>query len=127
MSETRGRRDPGSELPGLSRPANPGTLQEVASNPDPFVWVFNPGSRPFPGGVFTRLDLAEAWIATHRLTGVLTLYPVDEGCFDWAVRVGRTGMKAETLERNRYDAAFIGGFSSASQEHYHYEDGTRRA
>ena len=89
------------------------------------VWVFNVGTRPFPGGVFTRLDSAEAWIAANRLTGVLTLYPVDEGCFDWAVRTGRTGMRRETLERKQHDAEFIGGFSSASQDHHHYQEGVR--
>ena len=101
-------------------------LRAMADDPAPFVWVFNAATRPFPGGVFARLDVAEAWIATHRLSGVLTRYPVDEGCFDWAVRVGLTGMKAETLERRRLDPAFIGGFSSASQDHVHYEDGRRR-
>ena len=90
------------------------------------VWVFNTAGRHFPGGVFTRLDLAESWIVANRLTGVLTQYPVDEGCLEWAIRTGRTGMKAETLDRKRSDPAFVGGFSSASQEHHHYEAGVRR-
>ncbi len=90
------------------------------------VWIFNTVNRPFPGGVFARLELAEAWIAANRLTGVLTLYPLDEGCLDWAIRTDRTAMASETLERKRRESSFIGGFSSASQEHFHYEDGIRQ-
>jgi len=64
--------------------------------PDQHIWVFN-GSRQFPGGLFTTIERAETWIRKHRLTGVLTAYPVDEGCFDWAVRCGMTGLKPEKL------------------------------
>ena len=44
--------------------------------------------RHFPGGVFTRRDLAEAWIDKNRLTGALTLYPVDTGAYEWAIQRG---------------------------------------
>ena len=54
-------------------------LRAMADDPAPFVWVFNTATRPFPGGVFARLDVAEAWIATHRLSGVLTRYPRGRG------------------------------------------------
>jgi hypothetical protein len=90
------------------------------------VWVFNGGGQ-FPGGVFTTIDRAEAWISRHWLTGVLTAYPLDEGCFDWAVCRGITNLKAETLATKSHDPGFIGAFSTASQEHYHYENGKRRA
>jgi hypothetical protein len=75
--------------------------------------------------VFTNVDRAEAWIRRHRLTGVLTAYPLDEGCFDWAVRQGVTNLKAEKLPAKSQDPRFIGGFSTASQEHFHYADGKR--
>lgn len=96
----------------------------MASVPDPHVWVFN-GGRQFPGGIFTSVEKAEAWIRQHSLSGVLTAYPVDEGCFDWAVRCGVTNLSAEKLPAKRRDPEFIGGFSTASQEHFHYEDGER--
>ncbi len=96
----------------------------MAVLPEQHVWVFN-GGRRFPGGVFTTVDLAEAWISRHRLTGVLTAYPLDEGCFDWAVRQGVTNLKAEKLPAKSQDPSFIGGFSTASQEHFHYADGKR--
>ena len=55
------------------------------------VWVFTAArSSPsdttptFPGGVFSSLDLAEAWIKQHALTGIVTLYRMDVGAFDFA-------------------------------------------
>jgi hypothetical protein len=92
--------------------------------PDRHIWVFN-GGRQFPGGIFTTVEGAETWIRKHRLTGVLTAYPVDEGCFEWAVRCGVTNLKPEKLAERQLDAQFIGGFSTASQEHFHYENGER--
>ncbi len=93
--------------------------------PERAVWVFNTAKRNFPGGVFTTPELADEWIAAHRLTGVLTAYPLDQGAFDWALSQGCTNLRAEKLEQKRHDPVFIGGFSTASQEHYHYEEGRR--
>jgi hypothetical protein len=84
------------------------------------VWVFNAGGR-FPGGVFATLAVAEAWIARNSLTGVLTAYPLDRGVHEWAVEQGK--FRAD----KQLDARLIGSFTSASQEHYHYEDGVRVA
>ena len=92
--------------------------------PESHVWVFN-GGRQFPGGVFTSVEKAEAWIERHGLSGVLTAYPVDEGCFGWAIRTGMTGLKPEKLEVKRHDREFIAGFSTACQEHFHYLEGKR--
>lgn len=84
----------------------------------PVVWVFN-GGGSFPGGVFTCLETAEAWISANRLTGVLTAYPLDTGIYDWATSKGYFMPKRD----DQKSPDFIGRFSSASQEHYHYEDG----
>jgi hypothetical protein len=51
---------------------------------------------------------------------VLTVYPLDEGCFDWALRQDLVTGRAR--ERGD-DAAFVGSFSSASQDHAHYQNG----
>lgn len=75
--------------------------------PDGHVWVFNGRGGRFPGGIFTDRAVAESWIGHNRLTGVLTAYPVDEGCFDWASRNNVTEMRPETLERERSDPQFI--------------------
>ncbi|MDX2047131.1 MAG: hypothetical protein SFU87_10110 [Chitinophagaceae bacterium] len=85
-----------------------------------YIFLFhNPISSKFCGGAFTQRQIAEAWIRDHKLSGVLTKYPVDTGVYDWAVRKQVfIPKKNEHYERN-----FIAGFTSASQEHYHYEDG----
>ncbi len=83
------------------------------------VWIFNGEGSRFPGGVFFEKDHAEAWIRVNKLTGVLTLYPLNEGTYDWAVR------KNIFVPKNEKEKSpdFIGGFTSAGQEHYHYLNG----
>ncbi|WP_065754077.1 DUF7710 domain-containing protein [Bradyrhizobium paxllaeri] len=88
-------------------------------NYQPFVWVFVGAGGKFPSGVFQLRATAEDWIRKHRLSGSLTLYPVDTGTFDWAVEHGYFKPKNQTQQ----NAEFIARFSIASQEHYHYEDG----
>jgi len=88
--------------------------------PDRHVWIFNGAHAPFPSGVFTSRALAEAWIARYRLTGTLTAYPLDEGAFDWALRTGAvTGRARERAN----EPEFVAAFSSAVQDHHHYEGG----
>ena len=53
--------------------------------------------------------------------GVLTAYPIDEGCYDFAVRKGLLSSRA--FEQNKDNPKFIGSFSSVSLEHFHYEEG----
>lgn len=83
------------------------------------IWVFNGIGSHFPSGVFTSQALAEEWIAKHKLTGTLTLYPIDTGVYEWAI--GKSVFKPK--EDRHKTSEFIGRFSSAYQEHYHYEDG----
>jgi len=88
---------------------------------DNFVWVFNGAKGRFPGGIFTSLEHAEEWIRANSVTGILTKYPVDVGSFDWAKQKGF--VSDQLLARSDND--FIGSFSSASFEHFHYESGGR--
>lgn len=67
-----------------------------------------PGAR-FTGAVFTKKERAIQWIARHRLTGVLTEYPLDQGVYDWAIDEGL--FPASKM----VDGRFIGSFTSASQ------------
>lgn len=91
--------------------------------PEKHVWVFNATAGGFASGIFTSKQLAEDWILTHRLSGLLTAYPLDEGCFDWATRhklvTGRARERGD-------DPRFVGAFTSAAQDHEHYEDGQRQ-
>ncbi len=84
------------------------------------VWVFNGGGQ-FPSGVFTSRELAEAWIAEHRLIGILTNYPLDVGLYDWAIARGT--FKPKRPEHS--EPAFIGRFNSARQDHRHYFGDTK--
>ena len=83
------------------------------------VWVFNGGRNPFPSAVFSSRERAEAWIKENKLSGTLTAYPVDVGVYDWAVSKGYFSPKRQ----DQKSPNFIAGFSSASQEHYHYQEG----
>jgi hypothetical protein len=85
-----------------------------------WVWVFNGECGRFAGGVFTSRERAEEWIRARHLTGVLTAYPLDQGCFDWAL--GEKLVTGRAVHRGD-DPAFVGSFTTASQEHYHYKDG----
>ena len=89
------------------------------------VWIFHASGARFAGGAFEDTASAEAWIRNHKLSGVLTAYPRGEGCFDWALRSGLTGMKLEKLKEKGADPAFVGGFTSAAQDHIHFENGER--
>jgi len=52
------------------------------------VWVFHGEGARFASGVFSSKELASAWIARHGLSGLLTVYPLDEGAYQWAVNSG---------------------------------------
>lgn len=83
------------------------------------VWVFTGSQAQFAAGVFTQRKAAEQWIRQHGLSGTLTAYPLDIGTFDWAISAGYFTPKRD----DQRSAEFIQRFSSASQEHYHYENG----
>lgn len=85
-----------------------------------YIWVFNWDKHRFPSGVFTDQQLAEEWIEKNQLTGTLTAYPVNQGVYDWALEKGYFTPKRD----DQKTASFIGNFSSASQPHEHYENGT---
>lgn len=84
------------------------------------VWVFNAERATFPCGVFSTAAAADDWIQKHRLTGVLTAYPLNHGVYDWAIETGHFG------GRKPATPAFVGSFTSQHQKHYHYVDGRNR-
>lgn len=84
-----------------------------------WIWVFNGEGRNLPSGVFSTRERAEAWIAQHSLSGLLTAYPVDTGALDWAIVEGHYSPKREIT------SGFRAGFTSGAQEHFHFKDGLR--
>jgi hypothetical protein len=89
------------------------------------VWVFNGSSARFPSGVFSDLEAAKGWISRNRLTGVLTAYPMNEGVFDWAIANDCTNLSPAKVQVKASDPNFVGSFTSASQEHFHFEAGVQ--
>jgi len=83
------------------------------------VWVFVGENSRFPSGIFISFEAGEKWIMEHKLTGVLTEYPLNEGVHDWAIAHGLfTPKKPE-----HSSPSFIGKFTCASMEHFHFELG----
>lgn len=85
------------------------------------IYVFNGVKKGFPSAVFDNLQKAEEWINLNKLDGILTLYPINVGIYDWAVQSAYFIPKKDEQK----SADFIANFSSASQEHYHYEAGIK--
>ena len=84
-----------------------------------FIWVFNGENSRLPSGLFKSFEEAKNWIAKYQLNGVLSKYPLGKGVYDWAVEEGHFKPKKE----KHFTPHFIGLFSTAHQEHYHFLDG----
>ena len=88
-----------------------------------FVWVFNAEDARFPCAVFSSLELGTSWVEQHKLSGVLTAYPLDTSVLEWAVQEQRF----VPSKPHHASAHFIGSFTSASQPHHHFTDGVAAA
>lgn len=84
------------------------------------VWVFNGAEGRFPSAIFEERADAEKWIERNALSGVLTKYPVGVSVYEWAMENGHFRVKNEKEK----SPAFIQKFSSAAQEHIHFENGS---
>jgi hypothetical protein len=49
------------------------------------VWIFHGERAQFASAVFTSEADALSWASTHRVSGIVTEYPVGDGCYDLAV------------------------------------------
>ncbi|MFC4060960.1 hypothetical protein ACFOWE_21880 [Planomonospora corallina] len=83
------------------------------------VWVFLGEGAQWPSGVFRTRERAESWIRTGELTGMLTEYPLDTGVYDWVIEHGHFQPRAA----HQQTPSFVGRFTTAQQEHFHYTDG----
>jgi len=81
------------------------------------IWVFHGGGSSFTSGVFTTRAKAEEFISKHNLEGILTKYPLDVIIYDWAIENGFFKVK----KPHQTSPEFIQRFTTACQEHYHYE------
>jgi len=83
------------------------------------IWVFMGKGAACPSALFTTREQAEDWIKANGLQGMLTKYPIDIPVYDFAIGNGWFTPKRD-YQRS---PEFIQRFTSASQEHYHYENG----
>lgn len=83
------------------------------------IFVFMGESARFPAGAFMDFEIAKEWIEKYALNGVLTKMPIDIGIYDWAISMEYFEPKKEHQE----EAKFIQKFSSASLDHWHFENG----
>jgi hypothetical protein len=81
------------------------------------VWVFHGAGGRFTSGIFTSQNQTEQFINQYRLTGVLTKYPVGISVYNWAIQE----RLFEPKKPEQFQAGFIQRFTTASQEHYHYD------
>lgn len=88
----------------------------------PTVWIFQGDNAAFSAGVFSDYSRAEAWIKQHKLTGMLTEYPLDQGVYDWCI-ASNCFVPKKPLHR---ESGFIAGFTSATMTHFRFEDGVVR-
>ena len=86
--------------------------------PQEFVWAFNGENSNFPSGVFRSRPQAEEWIRKYQLCGVLTKFPVGVSVYDYAV----AQEWFMPIQEHQRSPKFIQQFSSASLEHFHYDD-----
>ena len=93
--------------------------------PENHIWIFTGAGGRFPSAAFTNIAQAEKWIDKYKLTGMLSVMPVNQGVFDWAMENDALNMKPEKLQEKKNDPDFIGTCNTGSLEHYHYENGIR--
>ena len=85
------------------------------------IYIFTSKSMGLPSGVFTSFDLASQWIQKNYLSGILTEYPVDQSCYDWAIERGYFKEKS-AIDRS---PTFMEKFVSAYQQNWHFEHGEK--
>lgn len=81
------------------------------------VYVFHGVGAQFAAAVYASVGQAAADIERHRLSGLLTWYPIGSTVYDYAVGQGLFP------PREYGDGKFIQSFTSAALEHHHFENG----
>jgi hypothetical protein len=87
------------------------------------IWVFMGESSKMVVGCFDSFDGDLKAISKYKLSGLLTRYSMNELAYDWALR----NQFFQTKKSEQKTAAFIGRFTSASQAHFHFENGIQVA
>ena len=83
------------------------------------VFIFTSKSLGLPSAVFTSYEKATDWIEDNYLSGILTEYPTDQSCYDWAIENGHFKEKSP-IDRS---PTFMEKFVSVYQHNWHFEHG----
>lgn len=83
------------------------------------VWIFSGDGARHPAGVFAIKEEGLAWARAKGVSGLLTAYPVGDGCYDIAVRDGHFRPSKPHHGSPEHVAAFSPGWT----EHVHLIDG----
>jgi hypothetical protein len=87
-----------------------------------YIYIFHGKNARMCSAVFSSIEEAEKWIKLHNLSGILTKYIIDIPVYKWAVEQNHFQIKQERHK----SPEFIQKFTSAYQEHYHYENGIQK-
>ena len=106
------------ELEAAKNSAEPSKFTAVdVSGWPPHIWVFEGGH--VASAAFTSKELADKWIAKHRLTGTLHAYPLNTGIYNWVVERGYFKLKGP----HHLTPRVIQSWHSAYLPHFHYQFG----
>jgi hypothetical protein len=83
------------------------------------VWIFHGDGAHFAAAVFTTEADALAWAERRRVSGIVTEYPVGDGCYDIAVERGTFVPSKPHHGTPQHVAAFSPGWT----RHVHLADG----
>lgn len=92
---------------------------ESADSARESVWVFHGDSSLHASAIFRTEQDARSWIAQHELSGLLTEYPVGDGCYDIAVRERHFSPN----KPHHGSPAHVAAFSPGWTRHVHFENG----
>ncbi|QEY26178.1 DUF7710 domain-containing protein [Neisseria zalophi] len=88
-------------------------------NNELYVWVFQGSKASFPSAIFSSKEKAICWIKKHKVSGMLSKYPLDISIYDWTITKGFFKPKRDDQKTPK----FIQNFSSVYIEDSQYIDG----
>lgn len=107
--------------PHRREPTVGAVVQHLGMGEQRTVWVFHGEKAQFAAGVFESEADGLNWAARHGVSGLLTEYPVGDGCYDIAVAEGHFVPKRPHHGTPEHVAQFSPGWT----RHVHIEDGRR--
>ncbi|RYU93032.1 DUF7710 domain-containing protein [Emticicia agri] len=84
-----------------------------------YVFVFVGEESKLPSAIYLDIDNIKDWIISNSLSGSLHKLPINISVYDWSIMQGYFEPKKDYQKESR----FIQRFTSASVEHWHYENG----